>query len=1037
MKTKLFNFLSSFLLVFAFGFSVQAQSISGTVTDENGVPLPGATVLVEGTQNGVSTDFDGNYSINASSGDTLVFSFVGYSNQSVVVGSSATVNVSLQPDNALSEVVVTALGVKRNVKAVGYSITQVGGEELSDNKTTNAINALQGKVAGVVVNGSAMGAKGSSRVIIRGASSLNGNNQPLYVIDGITINNDNLGAAGMWGGTDYGDGVSSINPDDIESVSVLKGGAAAALYGSRASNGVILINTKTGAGAKGIGVEYNTTMQFDVLNNSLVDVQTIYGQGRDGVHTVGFANRTFDSWGGKLDGSMKEQFDGVSRPYTYTGDNQEKFYRVGETYTNTIAVSTANENSNTRFSATNLNNQDVTPNSSLKRNSFSVNNSNNFGDKISVDVNMKYVLEDQVGNPNMADGPSNSNWPARYFANSIDILNAVGEGGNGTNLDGLEFGTSENIYLTNPYYSAYEFDRLSNKERFIGAINARYDVTDYLYLRGRIGGDRYTLRKTNHTPFGTRFQPMGSIQEESRNFKQYDADAFIGTDNLQFVDDLSLTAFVGVGTNYQNMEMVSASGGDFIVPFLVNVKNTKNQSTGYNFWEKQIESVYGSAEFGFQDWAFLTVTARNDWFSTLSLKDKEAPNNDLYTSASLSLVLSDVMDLGDTVSFLKLRGGYSQVAGGADSPYALSLSYGIYGQGHLGASLGTISGGTIPNSEITPFEKNETEFGFDLRLFDNKLSIDATYYDNETLGDIVGVSASQTSGYGAALANLGNIANSGIELLIKGEIMKTDDFAWNASINYSKNTSEVVATNDAGGNIAIGNPRDLETGINVTHIVGEKWGALYGNSYERDSQGRIVHIMQGGTPVPKIGGKKILGFGVAPESIGLGSTFRYKDFNASILVEGKMGGSFYSGTNNWYKVYGLHKDTVPAGGREAGFTPDGVMEDGTVITTSIPHSKIEDYWAQTLNIGEENIYSSDYMRLRQLSIGYNLPSDMLEGSFITNATVSLIGRNLLLLSNSSDNIDPESSYSAGNAVGLERAGMPVPRTIGLNINLKF
>ena len=1037
MKTKFLTILSSFLLVFAFGFSVQAQSISGTVTDDNGVPLPGATVLVEGTQNGVSTDFDGNYSINASSGDTLVFSFVGYSNQSVVVGSSATVNVSLQPDNALSEVVVTALGVKRNVKAVGYSITQVDGEELSDNKTTNAINALQGKVAGVVVNGSAMGAKGSSRVIIRGASSLNGNNQPLYVIDGITINNDNLGAAGMWGGTDYGDGVSSINPDDIESVSVLKGGAAAALYGSRASNGVILINTKTGAGTKGIGVEYNTTMQFDVLNNSLVDVQTIYGQGRDGVHTVGFANRTFDSWGGKLDGSMKEQFDGVSRPYTYTGDNQEKFYRVGETYTNTIAVSTANENSNTRFSATNLNNQDVTPNSSLKRNSFSVNNSNKFGDKISVDVNMKYVLEDQVGNPNMADGPSNSNWPARYFANSIDILNAVGEGGNGTNLDGLEFGTSENIYLTNPYYSAYEFDRLSNKERFIGAINARYDVTDYLYLRGRIGGDRYTLRKTNHTPFGTRFQPMGSIQEESRNFKQYDADAFIGTDNLQIVDDLSLTAFVGVGTNYQNMEMVSASGGDFIVPFLVNVKNTKNQSTGYNFWEKQIESVYGSAEFGFQDWAFLTVTARNDWFSTLSLKDKEAPNNDLYTSASLSLVLSDVMDLGDTVSFLKLRGGYSQVAGGADSPYALSLSYGIYGQGHLGASLGTISGGTIPNSEITPFEKNETEFGFDLRMFDNKLSIDATYYDNETLGDIVGVSASQTSGYGAALANLGNIANSGIELLIKGEIMRTDDFAWNASINYSKNTSEVVATNDAGGNIAIGNPRDLETGINVTHIVGEQWGALYGNSYERDSQGRIVHIMQGGTPVPKIGGKKILGFGVAPESIGLGSTFRYKDFNASILVEGKMGGSFYSGTNNWYKVYGLHKDTVPAGGREAGFTPDGVMEDGTVITTSIPHSKIEDYWAQTLNIGEENIYSSDYMRLRQLSIGYNLPSDMLEGSFITNATVSLIGRNLLLLSNSSDNIDPESSYSAGNAVGLERAGMPVPRTIGLNINLKF
>jgi len=613
----------------------------------------------------------------------------------------------------------------------------------------------------------------------------------------------------------------------------------------------------------------------------------------------------------------------------------------------------------------------------------------------------------------------------------------MGEGGLGRNADLTEFRISDNSYSQNPYFAAYNFINSSEKSRFIGAVNARLDLTDYLYLRGRMGGDRYDLHKTGSTPWGTAFQPNGSINENKSTFKQYDMDAFLGTDNLQIVDGLVLNAFVGIGTNVQEYDAVSKSGSDFIVPFLIDVGNTKNQGGGYSYWKTKINSAYGSAEFGFQDWAFLTVTARNDWFSTLSLKDKVAPNNDLYTSASLSLVLSDVMDLGDTVSFLKLRGGYSQVAGGADSPYALSLSYGIYGQGHLGASLGTITGSTIPNSEITPFEKNETEFGFDLRMFDNKLSIDATYYDNETLGDIVGVSASQTSGYGAALANLGNISNKGIELLIKGEIMKTDDFAWNASINYTKNTSEVVATNDAGGNISIGNPRDLETGINVTHIVGEQWGALYGNSYERDSQGRIVHIMQGDIPVPKIGGKKILGFGVAPESIGLGSTFSYKDFSASVLVEGKMGGSFYSGTNNWYKVYGLHKDTVPAGGREAGFTPDGVMEDGTVITTSIPMSKQEDYWSQTLNIGEENVGSADYMRLRQLSIGYNVPSSMLEGSFISNATVSLIGRNLLLLSNSSDNVDPESSYAAGNAVGLERAGLPVPRTIGLNINLKF
>ena len=1026
--------MSSFLLVFAFGFSVQAQSISGTVSDENGVPLPGATVLVEGTQNGVSTDFDGNYSIDASSGDTLVFSFVGYSSQSVVVGSSATVNVSLQPDNALSEVVVTALGVKRNVKAVGYSITQVDGGELSDNKTTNAINALQGKVAGVMVTGSAMGAKGSSRVVIRGTSSLTGNNQPLYVVDGITINNSNLGSAGVWGGADYGDGISSINPDEIESVSVLKGGAAAALYGSRASNGVIIINTKSGAGTEGIGVEFNSSTQFDMLNLSLRDTQTTYGQGRD-ASKVADAIDTYQAWGPKIDGSLVAQWDGVSRPYTNKGSNLDKFYQTGETYTNTIAISASDEKGSTRFSVTNLDNLDIVPNSTLKRNSFGLNTSRRYGDKVSLDVNMKYILEDQEGNPQLSDSPGNGNFAVNLFAPTVDVNDMLGEGGLGRNADFTEFRISDNSYSQNPWFAAYNYINSSEKARFIGALNARYDITDYLYLRGRLGGDRYDLHKTNSTPWGTAYQPNGSINENKSTFSQYDADAFLGTDNLQIVDDLTVNAFVGIGSNVQEYNATSKSGSHFIVPFLINVGNTKNQGGGYSYWKKQINSLYGSAEFGYQDWAFLTLTARNDWFSTLSLKDKKAPNNDLYTSASVSLVLSDVMDLGDTVSFLKLRGGYSQVAGGADSPYALSLSYGIYGQGHLGASLGNISGGTIPNTEITPFEKNETEFGVDLRMFDNKLSIDATYYDNETLGDIVGVSASATSGYGSALANLGNISNKGVELLIKGEIMRTEDFAWNASINYTNNTSEVVATNDTGGNISMDEPRSRN--LRVTHIVGEKYGALYGSSYVRNDAGQIVHQMVNGIPIPKIGARKILGFGVAPTALGLGSSFRYKDFNASILIEGKSGGQIYSGTNAFLIRNGHHKKTIPAGGREAGFVPNGVMEDGSTITTSIPQAQQEDYYRRTYSIAEEAIQDSDYMRLRQLSIGYTVPSSMLEGSFISKATISLIGRNLFFLSNSTDNIDPESAYNNGNSAGLEWFGLPVPRTVGLNVNLKF
>ena len=1037
MKTKFTRICTSFVLFFALTLSAYAQQISGTVTDENGVPLPGATVLVQGTSNGVSTDFDGNYSISASQGDTLVFSFVGYSSQSVVVGSSSTVNVSLEPDNALEEVVVTALGVQRNTKALGYSVTNVEGDEISANPSTNAINALQGKVAGVNITGSAMGAKGSSRVVIRGSSSLTGNNQPLYVVDGITINNNNLGAAGMWGGTDFGDGISSINPDDVASVTVLKGGAAAALYGSRASNGVILITTKNGLGSEGLGIEINSTTQFDMLNTSLWDTQTTYGAGSLGAapsNSTSAMDNMWSAWGAKMSGQLVPQFDGVSRPYVYS-DNKDKFYRTGTTLSNTISFSTGNENGNTRFSITNLDNDDISPNSTLDRNQLSVNTSQRLGDNLKVDANLKYSLEDQSGNPRLSDGPGNANWIVNNYAPSMDVNWAKGPNGDGRNDDLTEYRATPSIYIQNPWFAQNYYVNDAEKERFIGSINARLDLTDFLYIRGRVGTDRYDLFRTNSEPYGTGYIPKGQITHYALQFKQFDADFFLGTDNLSLTDQVSLTAFVGVGSNIVESQSMSQRGNEFIVPGLVSINNTKSKSTGYGYSEKQINSAYGSAEFGYNDWAYLTVTARNDWFSTLSLAGKNAPNNDLYTSATLSLVLSDALDLGD-ISFLKLRAGYSQVAGGADSPYRLNLTYGIVGQGHLGASLGQINGGQIPNTEITPFEKNETEFGFDIRALDNRLSLDATYYDNETVGDIVGVSASATSGYGSALANLGEINNSGVELLLKYKPIVTDDFAMEVSLNYTNNESKVVATNDTGGNISLDEPRDRN--LRVTHIVGEKYGALFGTSFQRDSQGRIVHETSRGYPVPVIvNNRKILGFGVPPQQIGIGASFRYKSFNAGFLIEGKSGGQIYSGTNNRLIGYGLHKMTVPAGGREAGMVPDGVLEDGSVITTSLDYAQQQAYWGRYNDAAEAGIRDSDYMRLRQLNIGYTIPSSVLEGTFIQSASVSLIGKNLFFLSNDVENVDPESAYNSNNSQGLEFSGLPVPRTIGFNVNLKF
>ncbi len=1035
MKTQLCFFKTCFFIGVSILFnSLHSQTISGVVTDENNIPLPGASVIVEETNQGVSTDFDGNYSIEATSGQSLVFSFVGYASQTIQVENAASINIQLAPDSSLEEVVVTALGIKRSAKAIGYSVSQVSGSAINTNKTTNAINALQGKIAGVQITGNAAGAKGSSRVIIRGSSSLSGNNQPLYVVDGITINNSNLGSAGVWGGADSGDGISALNPDEVASISVLKGGAAAALYGSRASNGVILITTKSGEASDGLTVDFSSSLQFDSIKNDPYDPQTTYGHGRDFSTSSDNAD-TYANWGLPLDGSSVEQWDGVSRPYTYKGNNLQKFYKTGETYINTVALATADDDGAMRLSFSNLKNSDIIPNSTLARNSFGFNGSQKFRN-FTANVNVKYINDDSEGAPRLSDSPGNANFGIRLFAPSIDVNDMLGAGGLGTNADGTEFRTSDNTYSQNPWFAAYQFINNSVKARFIGSAELRWDLTEYLYTKGRFGTDRYDYNRTSATPYGTAFNPLGGIAEFKRTTIQRDADLFIGTDNLKIIEDIALNAFVGVGKNYQNTESVTAQGSNLIVPFLYNVKNTQNQNTGYGFSEKQINSAYGSLELGYKSALFLTLAARNDWFSTLSLPNKETPNNDLYTSASLSVVLSDLFSLPEIITFVKLRGGISQVAGGADDPYKLNLNYGIYGQGHQGASLGNISGNTIPNSNISPFEKNETEIGLDLRLLDNRIGLDFTYYNNKTIGDIVGVSASATSGYTSALANLGEISNKGIEVLLNVTPIQTQDFKWDLALNYTKNNSKIEATNDDRGNISLDEPRSRN--LNVTHIVGEQFGALFGTSYVRDDQGRIVYdVEEDGTPIAQIGDRKILGFGVAPSAIGISSDLRYKNLNLSFLIEGKSGGQIFSGTNALATYYGVHKKTIDADGRENGYTVSGVNAEGTAFTTTIAPERIEDYWRRTYAIAEESIYDSDYLRLRQLSIGYNFPTEVLESTFIRNASVSLIGRNLFFLKNDVENVDPESAYNVSNSQGLEWFGLPVPSSIGLNVNLKF
>lgn len=1022
----------------------QERSISGTVSDAQNEGIPGVTVQISGTTTGTVTDMNGAYKMSIpEQGATLIFSSLGFTTQEVSIGSRSILDVVLQEDvEQLDEIVVTALGIQRSSKALAYSVAQIDGEELVKVRSTNALQSLRGKVAGLNINGNAMGVKASTRVVIRGNSSMTGNNNPLYVIDGITMSNDNVGGAGMWGGYDAGDGLQAINPDDIETINVLKGGAAAALYGSRASNGVIVITTKSGKGQKGLGIEINSSVQFDNLTN-VFDPQKSYGQGQNYGDPLDPLN-TFQSWGPLMDGSSRTTWDGSSRPYESSGDNLEKFYRTGVNTANTISLSTGNDLGSTRLSYTRMNAQDMQPRSNLKRNLLSLNTNQKPSDKLTIQSSVKFIDELSEGNPNLSDAPNNANASIRYYAADIDIDDFIGPNGDGTQANNIdEFRHSTNIYFTNPNFVVGRSRNYIDKQRLIGSISAKYDITDFLYVKGQGGVDRMNMHLNDQAfslwPIGVAFSPGGIMSEQDVSIRQSDLDLFLGTDNLRLSNNLVLNAFIGSGRFSYSREQSTLRGDNIVIPGVYDVRNTSSQLIDYYFAEKAINSVYGSAELAFKDAIFVSLTARNDWFSTLSLAGKESPNNDLYTSASVSAVLSDLVTMPSIINFAKLRGGYSQIAGGADNPYGLSLNYGLTGShtGNDGVSLptGQISGGTIPNREIKPFQKNESEIGFDLRMFQSKMTVDFSYYDNSTIGDIVAVSASATSGYTSSLANLGEISNKGIELLIRGTVYEKGDFSADLTLNYAKNNSEIISTNDAGDNIFIDQTRNMAAG--VTQVVGEQFGTIYGSYFQRDANGNKIYSLNGdGVPLAvRSTDQKILGNGVAPTQLGIGTDLRYKAFQLSVFFEAKFGAQIYSNTNAFLKQVGMSKETIPEGGREAGFLPDGVMDDGSEMVR-VTKENLDVFWANQWDIGEESVYDADFIRFSQLSLSYSIPRSITNKLNLGSASVSVVGKNLALWSDV-PNVDPESAYQARNGQGLEYAGLPVPRTVGFNVSLKF
>lgn len=1045
---------------------VQAQEhvVSGTVVSEaDDEPLAGASVVETGTLNGTATDSDGNFVLDVSSPDaSLTVTFIGYLSLTVAIEGQSSLTISLEEDTGLlEEVVVTAGGIQRKERALGYSVTEVGGEDFREVRENNFANALTGKVAGVVVTKPATGPAGSSRVIIRGASSLGEDSQPLYVVDGVPIDNTTLGSAGMWGGTDGGDGIGSMNPDDIDKISVLKGPSAAALYGTRAKNGVILITTKKATPGLGLGIEFSSNTTFEnVLVNT--DWQTEYGQGLEGARPDGEAKAltTADaSWGEAFDGVSTISWDGSMQPYALAPDAVTSFYNTGVTSSNSLALTTANEVSTLRLGLSHLTNEGVSPNSGLQRTSFSLRGTSKFGSSLTADAKINLIREFVINRPRLSDSPGNANYSVFQLAGNINVLSMrcpyvpddpllsdpfsdncteYGQDTDGTELHGRDGSQLfDNSFQQNPYWAAHQYKNSDEDLRAIGFVSLGYEFAQGIQLRGRFGGDTYTTRRTGLTPWGTEYQKLGSQSETEYRITEINTD-FLLTIDRDLNSLVGIQATLGGNLLYQERETLTLSGGGgYSVPGLEVVTNQNTRSHNYGFNEKQINSLYGSAEISYDEWLYLTMTARNDWSSTLPAEN----NSYFYPSIGVSIVLTDALNLPEVLSFAKIRGSWAQV-GGDTNPYQLALTYSLSGS-HLGQPRGNIAQGSIPLANLKPSQTTGIEFGIDFRFVDNRFGIDATYYSEVATDQILSTTISAASGFGRQVINAGEISNKGFEVLLSTTPVRSGDWRWNLDVNLAKNQNEVVELVEGQTSLVLGEAR--HRGNFVTADVGEPYGSIKGRKYLRqnvpsgdgasdcDATGPIVHDDMGLPVATK--DLCVLGNGSPDFSGGIRSGLRWRNISFNMLFDLRFGGDLFSVTNSAGYSNGLHKATLS--GRKDGYVGEGVNEDGQPNTVSVhPQQYFQRIGGGT--IGEQFIYDASFVKLREVQISYNLPSRLFARTPIKFASLSLVARNLWLIHSNVDNIDPESVYNSTNrGIGLEHSGVPQTRSIGFNVNVRM
>jgi len=1015
-------------------FAQTARVIKGKVIDAvTNQPVPGATVKMKGATTAVGTSATGDYAISVTTPATLVFSFVGYDTKEVVVLNQEVINVKLsESSEELKDVVVTALGINKQDRAVGYAVSTVKGASITEARQNSFVNSLEGRVAGVNVSGVASGPNGSTNVIIRGITSLTGNNQPLYVLNGIPLVNNNYNQTGNdgYGGKDGGDGIGDINPDDIESMTIYKGAAATALYGYRGANGVIVITTKKGKSVDGLGVELNSNfVSENVIDET--DFQNVYGQGYNQAAPVSGADALGSmesNWGAKLNGKETYQFDGVKRPYSAVADgNLSRFYRAGGDFTNTASFTKGfGDDGNTRFSVSDLNDQSYVPNAGLKRLTFSQNTDLKFGKNLTLNLFSQYVSEYTKNQPNLSDAVGNLNWGPMFVPRNINITTLAGPNGTGTvaGNSGNELNPFSDPYTTNPYFAAYELQGAIHRNRFTGSANLKYTFDSGYFIGFQVADDYSSDRNTNIEPPGTGYLVDAGVDGDmsEQNVKQTELNLDLTTGkNFKFSKDFAVNVLLGANYRKSQQEYLTAGGNNFAIPNLYNIGNLENPYTTLQTNNEEFQSLYASVDFSYKDFLYLTVTGRNDWYSTLS----PGIINYLYPSISGSFVFSELLHI-DAMDLGKLRLSYGAVGGAADSPYQTLQTYGIsgtYSPGNGGTyPIGTAGNGTVPNSGLKPSKRKDFEIGTEMDFFKNRLRFDLTYYHKEVIDDIIPVTIDYTSGYNSALLNVGSVNYNGYELAVGGTIIKSDNFTWDMDLNGTYAKGKVISL---GGepNINLGSEaQDWGSTAYLQDIVGKEPLQIIAADPARDAKGNIIIDPGLGAPDPTLAQPKSFGSGENPWYGGITNTFKYKHFSLQFLVDGKFGGHIFSNTNIIAYQDGLSKLTV--NGREKLYGTD--------------QQNAAAYYGDWAFADQgQFVYSDSFIKFRQLVVGYDFPTTAFHGA-IHGLRLSFVCHNVFTIFKAIPNVDPETSYTSSIlSQGLEAPAVPYSRTLGLNLNIKL